>query len=178
MKRSPFSRSMAAGIAAALLAVLAGQLSVSANKSTDVGQVPLLNQTTAARATFASHGVLVEWTSDFENQILGFNVFRISRGQRLQVNASLIAGPTMVFQGRSPSFAWFDPTGTADSTYEVESIGLHGESLLVTGAVAAVAASLPAYRQASLLAEVGRGKATEIPNPEWHDSLGSEHAPE
>src|SRR5437868_603550 len=122
MKRSSFSRSMAVVIAAALLAVLVGQLSVFANRSSDAGQVPPLNQTTAARASFASQGVLVQWASDFGNQILGFNVCRISRGQRLQLNPSLIAGPTIVFHGRSQSFAWFDPTGTADSTYEVESI--------------------------------------------------------
>src|SRR5256885_9046155 len=123
-----------------------------------------------ARATSSSHGVLVEWTSGLESDILGFNVIRIVDSQRTRLNPSLIAGPTLIYGARTQSYAWFDANGTLDSNYEVESVDLRGEEILRGIAEARRAAALPAFRQSPLLAHVDGGKSIQIANAEWHDA--------
>src|ERR1051326_8318403 len=169
MKRSSFSRSIAFVIVTALFAGTVAKLFAFTNQAPLIFQTNY-DQTTTARATASSRGVLVEWTSQFENRILGFNVFRIAGAQRVKLNPGLIAGPTMVFSSRQQSFAWYDPAGTLDSTYEVESIDLRGESSAPTTMTPDAAATLPAYRQTPLLADVGRGKTYQTSSPEWNDA--------
>lgn len=170
-----FSRCIAVVVAAALFAGSVAQLYASANQAS---RGPSDAQTTGARATVSPHGGLIEWTSEFDNRILGFNVFRIAGAQRVKLNPSLIAGPTMVFESRAKSFAWFDPGGNIDSTYEVESIDLRGESLTRTIAAPIVAANIPSYRQTKLLADLGRDKAGQTSNPEWRDAATSSRSSE
>src|SRR5436190_4302691 len=175
MRRSSFSNRIAVVIVAVLLAA---QLSASTHNPRDIAEVRTPEPTTNARATVSPHGVLVEWNSEFDNRILGFNVFRIGRAQRFKLNPGLIAGPTMIFGGRAPGFAWFDPAGASDCTYEVESVDLHGESLLRTIAAVDQAATLPAYRQTALLADLGKGKSTQTSNREWRDALKTDRSSE
>src|SRR5689334_18190456 len=104
MKRSSFSKSIAILIASALFAGSVVRLGATSNRSSE----DLINQPGTARVTVSPHGVLVEWVAEFDNRILGFNVFRIAGAQRVKMNRDLIAGPTMVSAAHRPSFAWFD----------------------------------------------------------------------
>jgi hypothetical protein len=169
MKRSSFSRSIALVIVVALFAATVAQLSASTNQAPLSAQVNY-GQSATARATASSHGVLVEWTSQFDNQILGFNVVRIVNSQRAKLNPSLIAGPTLIYGARTQSYAWFDLTGTIDSNYEIESVDLRGEVVSRVMAVASRAAALPEFRQSPMLANVDGGKSIQISNADWHEA--------
>ncbi len=164
MKRSSFSNCVAVLIAAALFAGPASPLAATSLKSAADS-----NQPATARATVSPQGALVEWVAEFDNRILGFNIFRVAGAQRVKLNTGLIAGPTMVSAARRPSLAWFDPGGTLDSTYEIESIDLRGETLARTTATPVANEFLPAYRQAPLLTELGAGKASQVSTAQWQD---------
>lgn len=94
------------------------------------------NNPNSSRITFAgavagSKGVLLEWRSSDVNN-LGFNIYRLQGGQRTRINGNIIGGG--VFRGvkhvapvNEQSYSWFDRSGTADSTYEIESVSLFGE---------------------------------------------------
>jgi len=169
MKRSSFSKSIAVLIASALFAGAVARLVATPNRSS----ADLINQPGTARATVSPQGALVEWVAEFDNRILGFNVFRIAGAQRVKLNSDLIAGPTMVSAARRPTFAWFDPAVVPDSTYEVESIDLRGEILTRTIAMPVAAGFLPSYRQAPLLTELGAGKGTQVSKAQWQDAKDS-----
>lgn len=86
----------------------------------------------SASATLKSRGVLVEWRcSDKYN--LGFNVYRLQAGQRTLLNGQIIGGAAFTTSGRHVAplgdypYSFFDPTGTADSTYEIESVNIFGQ---------------------------------------------------
>src|SRR5438874_11887323 len=167
IKPSRFSNSLAVVIAA--VGVVA-PLSASAARNVASLARGFAEQDLNARATVSPHGVLVEWTASFENRILGFDVFRVIRIQRVKLNPGLIAGPTMIFAARSQTFAWFDPEGIVDSQYEVQSVDLRGEPLLGVMAAPTIAATLPAYRQSPLLADRAVDKSIQISEVEWTDS--------
>ncbi|MGZ8846914.1 MAG: C25 family cysteine peptidase, partial [Pyrinomonadaceae bacterium] len=111
------------------------------------------------RATAATGGVAVEWRTGLEKDILGFNVFRVRNGRRVQLNPGLIAGSAFVTRGRTDSYSWFDPTGTADTEYFVEAIDLKGETAVASSAVPVWGAALPSLRQAELLSNLGGPRA-------------------
>jgi len=90
-------------------------------------EAPAAEHLGQARATSCPRGVLVEWSNGIDTATLGFNVYRISSGQRTKLNSSLIAGSALIVRS-ALSYAWMDPAGFADSHIEVESIDLRGES--------------------------------------------------
>ena len=76
-------------------------------------------------------GVLLEWKTREEIRNLGFNVFRLDGPARQRLNPSIIAGSALLIRGGLPQHAaktyqWFDPTGTPQSTYELEDVDLNG----------------------------------------------------
>jgi hypothetical protein len=168
-KSRSFSRCVAILVATALFAASAGSWPAAGKPLPRIAQLAIDVQTNRARATVSPRGGLIEWTTEFDNRILGFNVFRITRGQSVKLNSSLIAGPAILFAGRGQSFSWFDSASSIDSTYEVESVGLRGESLLRTTVTPTMAATLPGYRQTPLLADCGKEMPQQLSNPEWYD---------
>lgn len=122
-----------------------------------------------ARATPTPRGVLIEWTSTFSSDILGFNVYRTSGGTTRQVNASLIAGPTFVAGPRAPAYAWLDPAGTTASEYEIEAINISGEMTRRVKAAGARANVLRQYQQSSLLSEIGGRKISQTAHLDWDE---------
>ena len=135
--------------------------------------VEMFSRALNVSATSSPHGVLVEWTSGSESDILGFNVIRIVNSQRTKLNPSLIAGPTLIYGARTQSYAWFDAAGNIDASYEVDSVDLRGEEILRVMAVASRAATLPPFRQSPLLMNLDGGKSIQIANAEWHDAVKS-----
>jgi peptidase C25-like protein len=107
------------------------------------------------RATASNRGVTVEWHSGPERNILGFNIFRVSNGRRVQLNPGLIAGPVLITKGQRESYSWFDAAGTADSEYVVESIDLKGETAHTSSAKPVWQATLPNVQQSELLSNLG-----------------------
>jgi hypothetical protein len=84
-----------------------------------------------ARAVLGTRGVLIEWQGSDPNN-LGFNIYRINKGQRTLLNGQIIPGG--VFRGvKHPgpvgdqSYSWLDRGGAADSIYQIESVSLFGE---------------------------------------------------
>jgi hypothetical protein len=55
-----------------------------------------LEQPLSARATVSPPGVLVEWTSGFQTDTLGFNVYRAAGGRLSKLNPELLAGPALI----------------------------------------------------------------------------------
>src|SRR5436190_12225733 len=172
MKR--FSRCVAVAIAAVLFAASIGQFHAAASPNPQPQAADA--ELTIVRATTSSHGGLVEWISQFDNRILGFNVFRLTGGQRVKLNPSLIAGPTMFFENRTRNFAWFDPAGAVDSVYEVEAVDLTGESWLRTSAKPTVATNVPAYSQSPLIADLGKNRARQTGNAAWDDRVKADRS--
>ena len=84
------------------------------------------------RATLKSHGVMLQWQNS-EADNLGFNVYRTQQGHRVKINGQIVGGavflgPRHVEPLGDRSYSWYDANGTADSTYEIESVGLYGSS--------------------------------------------------
>src|SRR5712692_11426745 len=115
-----------------------------------------------AHATASDGGVLIEWRTGFEPDILGFNLYRIANGQRTQINPGLINGSALILRQQAPlgSYAWFDPSGNPDSEYYVESIDLHGQSNLHDAVRPVWSARLPDRVQSALLERPGASAAS------------------
>ncbi len=76
-------------------------------------------------------GVLLEWKTREEIRNLGFNVYRLDGSGHLRLNPSIIAGSALLIRGGKPQHAaktyqWIDPSGTLQSTYELEDVDLNG----------------------------------------------------
>ncbi|HJQ25533.1 MAG TPA: C25 family cysteine peptidase, partial [Blastocatellia bacterium] len=97
---------------------------------------PTLARMSSQSATINQDGrVAIEWNASYENDNLGFNVYREEGGQRTRVNSQLIAGSAL-FAGQSVglatgrSYRCFDqlPDGVRAARYWIEAIGLDGSS--------------------------------------------------
>jgi len=76
-------------------------------------------------------GILLEWKTRAEIRNLGFNIFKLDGSGRQRLNPSIIAGSALLIRGGLPQHAaktyqWFDPSGTPQSTYELEDVDLNG----------------------------------------------------
>ena len=88
-------------------------------------------QLISASATVTPAGILLRWHTNSTPDNLGFNVYRLQRGERARANRELIPGalfasgtPAMMRGGYS--YAWFDRGGAADATYFIESVSVDG----------------------------------------------------
>ncbi|MGH9743195.1 MAG: hypothetical protein ACRD51_12700, partial [Candidatus Acidiferrum sp.] len=108
-------------------------------------------------------GVLLEWKTREEIRNLGFNVFRMDGPGRQRLNPSLIAGSALLIRGGLPQHAaktyqWFDPSGTQQSTYELEDVDLNG-TRMTHGPVSVDVSATPrsgAVAQPLLLRQIDR----------------------
>ena len=86
-------------------------------------------------ATSTDKGVLLEWRTGYEVDNLGFNLYRETKGKRVLVNPSIIAGSAFTIGSRTPmtagdSYAWLDPDGSPDSTYYLEDLDFNGSGTI------------------------------------------------
>ena len=161
---------VAIGLIAPPARIVASSSNPALNKTAATSALECLVQ---ARATATPQGVLIEWTTGLDMSSLGFNVYRITNGQRTKLNLSLIAGSALVVKARTQSYAWMDPAGASDSQYEVESVDLRGDSSNRVVAQSNWSAALPEYRQSELLSKLGGRSAVTTMNPE---SLGMDQS--
>ncbi|HXL79339.1 MAG TPA: C25 family cysteine peptidase [Pyrinomonadaceae bacterium] len=93
---------------------------------------PTAVKLTRFNAASFSDGVQLTWESGFEVNNLGYRLYREQNGKRTRVTPSLVAGSALtVGQGNrltaGYSYSWFDPQGTPDTSYYLETIDLNGE---------------------------------------------------
>src|SRR5437867_11301363 len=70
----------------------------SSSKSVSAGKqsAPALERVAQMKASAADRGVLIEWYTGFEIDIIGFNVYREQNGHREMLNPGIIAGPALI----------------------------------------------------------------------------------
>ena len=111
-------------------------------------------------------GVLLEWKTREEIRNLGFNVYRLEGTSRQRLNPSIIAGSALLIRGGMPQHAaktyqWVDPSGTPQSTYELEDVDLNG-TRMQHGPVSVNVSAAPrsgAVSQPLLLTQLNRATA-------------------
>ena len=96
-------------------------------------------------------GVLLQWKSGREVSNLGYHIYRdgVRVTSSLVAGSALLAGPHTVLPAGG-SYSWFDPDGTASSSYTLEDLDIHG-ARTTHEAVHAPSRTVPA-RLASLAA--------------------------
>ncbi|HYK03806.1 MAG TPA: C25 family cysteine peptidase [Thermoanaerobaculia bacterium] len=104
--------------------------------------------------------VLVSWTTSFEAENLGFNVYRETSAGREKVNKQLIAGSALFAAKREltsgRSYRWKDRLKNgAFAQYYVEDIDLHGVRTLHGPVTPLLAAAVPETANTDTLAELG-----------------------
>ncbi|HKP54355.1 MAG TPA: C25 family cysteine peptidase [Chloroflexia bacterium] len=124
---------------------------------------PTLARIESVNATRAGDGsgTLVQWKTGYEAANLGFNLYRSEgdKGQRVQVNPSLIAGSAFTAAGAAPagqSYSWLDAsTATANTRYWVEDVDLNGTRTM-HGPYATTPGKLVATSNSILLSSLGQ----------------------
>ncbi len=76
-------------------------------------------------------GIGLEWTTGFEVNNLGFNLYREHQGKRILVNPSIIAGSALmaapgIAMTAGNSYSWIDSAGTSDCVYYLEDLDING----------------------------------------------------
>lgn len=73
-------------------------------------------------------GVLIKWTTEFESDNIGFNIYRTDSGRRIKVNQTLIEGSGLL-GGSGPQsageYVFFDGEGSLNSIYKIENISVN-----------------------------------------------------
>ncbi|HTG14639.1 MAG TPA: C25 family cysteine peptidase, partial [Blastocatellia bacterium] len=115
----------------------------SASWNTRIGsyKFPLCGQPTEAKVkTFTADGfddgrVLLRWSSSYEVDNLGYNVYREMNGKRVKINPQLIAGSALMTAPKvaltsGKSYAWSDQviSNTAGARYFLEDVDIAGKS--------------------------------------------------
>jgi uncharacterized repeat protein (TIGR01451 family) len=147
-------------------------LTNNSSSATSTIQSPTAVQLASFRAVpRQGGGVLLEWKTREEIRNLGFNIFRLDGTSRQRLNPSIIAGSALLIRGGLPQHAaktyqWFDPSGTSQSTYELEDVDLNG-TRMPHGPVSvdvSVTPSAGAISQPLLLTQLSRAATQPIVN--------------
>ena len=82
-----------------------------------------------ATALVTDEGVRLEWSSKFDSENLGFNVYRLDDGKRVRLNREIVPGSVFAISAHdsrlapgSYSYGWLDRHGTDGSVYFIESV--------------------------------------------------------
>ena len=132
---------------------------------------PLCSVPTEAKVkTFTADGfddgrVLLRWSSGYEVDNLGYNVYRETNGQRTKINPQAIAGSALVTGPKvaltaGKSYAWGDQLTQPATRYWLEDIDLSGKSSW-TGPIIlnAKGGRAPSIEQSVLLTRIGLASA-------------------
>jgi hypothetical protein len=132
-------------------------------------------------ATAFRDGVMLEWTSGFETNNLGYQLYRLENGQRSQVTPSLIAGSALVSRGTLNSgsgYGWFDPGKSASVQYILEAIDVDGttESFTPQYELREGSRNAPVRRRSQMLTEMSDTNSAPSAESGWATHLGSPKA--
>jgi hypothetical protein len=143
------------------------------NWNTRIGsfKFPTCSSPTEAKVkTFTADGladgrVLLQWSSGYEVDNLGYNVYREVNGQRTKINPQTIAGSALatgpnVALTAGQSYAWGDQLTEAGTSYWLEAVDLSGKSTW-TGPISlnATGGKAPSTEQSVLLTRIGMASA-------------------
>src|SRR5580692_4661676 len=153
-------------------------LTNNSSSATSTIQSPTAVQLASFRAVpRQGGGVLLEWKTREEIRNLGFHVFRLDGPSPQRLNPSIIAGSALLIRGGMPQHAaktyqWFDPSGTPQSTYELEDVDLNG-TRMHHGPVSVDVSAAPSSGAIShplLLTQLNRATAAAVPSNlvRWH----------
>ena len=84
-------------------------------------------------ATSSGSGVLIDWQMKAEKGNMGFRIFRIAKGSRVQANAELIFGSAAkagTFPLYGEQYSFLDRDGKLGSVYEIEAKELDGNTII------------------------------------------------
>ncbi len=90
----------------------------------------------ASKATRYDNGALVQWSTTYEVDNLGFNLYREEAGRRQRINSQIIAGSALMVRaqttlGAGKSYTWFDnDVSSVAARYWIEDIDLSGRRTL------------------------------------------------
>jgi hypothetical protein len=113
-------------------------------------------------------GVEVTWTTGMETDNLGFNIYALQDGSRVQVNPELIAGSAFGVAGplgAGHSYSWLAPpsNGPPASAYEIEAVATDGSTQTFGPFALGTTESGPA-QNSPMLAKLGSGsRTTDVP---------------
>ena len=132
-------------------------------------------------ATAFKDGMMLEWTSGFEANNLGYQLYRMENGQRRRVTPSLIAGSALVRRGVFDSgfgYGWFDPGGSAKDQYVLDAIDVDGttESFTPRYELRDGFRNSPSHKRSLMLTETSAvSSPPSAPSAEsgWATDLGS-----
>ena len=136
------------------------------------------NQFGTINASSAGTGVLIEWQMTKEKGNMGFRVFRIESGVRVQINEEMVYG-SAIRAGSFPlygeKYSTFDREGGLSSAYVIEGIDLEGRTF-VSSTISTSFSSLqqPIDRRSAELAESGALRLQELtPPPDVVTAIGT-----
>ncbi len=116
-------------------------------------------------------GNLIEFKTGRDVNNLGFNLYREDKGQRVKLNASLLAG-TALMGGAGTTFTagqshhWHDDGAGAGAVYWVEEVDLHGARTWYGPAVSRSVPGLPAVESTAACRLCGpRARRPGAPTP-------------
>jgi len=121
---------------------------------------------TSSDATATRAGVLLRWTTNSVPGNVGFNVYRLKDGRRVQANKEIIPGalfaPGTPAQRRAGySYSWFDRGGSADSTYFIESVNVDGAARMHNAIVPVSGKSVSEFDQAADVASPAANESAD-----------------
>jgi hypothetical protein len=122
----------------------------------------------SATAIVTTSGVVLQWRAKMDSDNLGFNIYRLSNGQRVRVNREIIPGALLVGSNKTllragHSFSWLDSGGTPGATYYIESVSLNGSSTVFDPIKSVGGDGLSAFEQVS-------GAGSDFPTQEANSS--------
>jgi uncharacterized repeat protein (TIGR01451 family) len=151
----------ASGIVSNTATVTADQTDPNRANNTSTQTETITAPTRITLQSFSAHSgtdkngasrVVLTWKTGGEAHNLGFNLYREQNGNRVRINASLIAGSALLMSGAQPkhagrSYAWIDDSaGVAGDSYWLEDVDvngtrtLHGPVSVSAGAASGIAA--------------------------------------
>ncbi|MBV9070115.1 MAG: hypothetical protein JO093_07655 [Acidobacteria bacterium] len=98
-----------------------------------LSSIPTLVKLTSFDAQQDGADVLLQWHTSFENDNLGFNIYRIVGGTTTKINEHLIAGTAFITKGHPKSghsYRFTDklPSANTFAQYTLEDVDTHGKS--------------------------------------------------
>jgi uncharacterized repeat protein (TIGR01451 family) len=114
-----------------------------------------------------AHRTLLTWKTGGESHNLGFNVYREENGNRVRLNASLIAGSALLMRGALPkhsgrTYVWIDSSPETSSEYWLEDVDVNGTRTM-HGPVSAAAANSGASdtENSQMLSQMNQAQPTD-----------------
>jgi uncharacterized repeat protein (TIGR01451 family) len=132
----------------------------SASHNADVVAPTVVHMLETGAVQDAKGKVRITWTTTFEAENLGFNVYRSTAAGRTKINKQLIAGSALFTTrselGSGRSYRWSDKVKDGEyAQYFVEDVDLHGVATLHGPITPAIVGEVPESADTDTIADLG-----------------------